>query len=585
MGLQVWLPLNGDLHNQGLKQIKVINNNTTFDSNGKIGQCCNIASGQYLGIDAANVNNNKYPYISIACWIYPTQSDSTERHVICCYESGGCGINLKNTKFGGQIYAGGYKSCYTPNTISLNTWYHVCMTYNGSKLCLYLNGEEVASVAASGPITYHNTCPWQIAGNPGATSFGSNNFIGKINDLRIYDHALSAKEVEEIAKGLVLHYKLDQPNDNILTQEILHTAPFASATTFVGDYEGYNDVISVRNNTLYQKTSSGKNDIFTGITWNGNVQYTLSGIWRDDRTDGKNSSMQFRFHYTDNTTTTIKSPQSKWGQWIPFKLTSTAGKSVDKITTTYGNAGDIYIANFKLEIGPDQTLFLGFTSNNIIYDSSGYNNDGTIIGSLEATTSSSRYSCATKFSNSSVIKVIENNWLSQGMKEMTINVWAKASTWPTTGRLFSCTETGGFNLEAGSSGYWRFSVHVYTNSAQSSTAYKYDNQEIQISALPVNEWVMITLIYDGTGTRSYINGELHHTYSNVSYGIHFNTNARLFLGCEASTANPSSPYFTGQMSDFRIYNTVLTAEQIKELYNTSMTIDNNGNIHARELVE
>ena len=99
MSLQIWLPFNGSLKNQGLKEVKIINNGTTFDVNGKIGQCCNIASGQYLGFDATNQNNHKYPYISIACWIYPTQSDSTERHVICCYESGGCGINLKNTKF------------------------------------------------------------------------------------------------------------------------------------------------------------------------------------------------------------------------------------------------------------------------------------------------------------------------------------------------------------------------------------------------------------------------------------------------------------------------------------------------------
>jgi hypothetical protein len=41
----------------------------------------------------------------------------------------------------------------------------------------------------------------------------------------------------------------------------------------------------------------------------------------------------------------------------------------------------------------------------------------------------------------------------------------------------------------------------------------------------------------------------------------------------------------GLLSDLRIYATPLTDAQIKELYDTSMTIDKSGNIYARELVE
>ena len=39
MSLQIWLPLNGDLHNQGLSNLTVTNNGATVNNSGKIGKC------------------------------------------------------------------------------------------------------------------------------------------------------------------------------------------------------------------------------------------------------------------------------------------------------------------------------------------------------------------------------------------------------------------------------------------------------------------------------------------------------------------------------------------------------------------
>ncbi|MDL2121942.1 MAG: LamG domain-containing protein, partial [Deltaproteobacteria bacterium] len=58
----------------------------------------------------------------------------------------------------------------------------------------YLNGTEVCTAQASGALSKTHY-PWQI----GANGKNNNYFKGLIDDVRIYDRALSAAEIEELA--------------------------------------------------------------------------------------------------------------------------------------------------------------------------------------------------------------------------------------------------------------------------------------------------------------------------------------------------------------------------------------------------
>src|SRR5262249_8731703 len=79
-----------------------------------------------------------------------------------------------------------------PSPLSANTWTHLTLTYNGSTLTLYRNGVAVATSTASGTLS-PNSGTLQI----GASQFGE-YFKGLIDEVRIYNKALSATEIQTI---------------------------------------------------------------------------------------------------------------------------------------------------------------------------------------------------------------------------------------------------------------------------------------------------------------------------------------------------------------------------------------------------
>lgn len=689
MALKIWLPLNGNLNNQGLSNITVVNHDsTTVNNTGKIGKCYEFnGTSNYLSMETSFGNLDEF---SFSFW---AKASSLE-HILQFKNDGQVMLQFSTTnsfQYRDTKHSSLTNITFTP--ITADTWTHYSFAYTKGSWFIYKNGIlDTSNTATTGaqsiPITIINI-------GARTTTSGPSYYTGLIDDVRIYDHCLSAKEVKEISQGLVLHYKLNNSySANLITNGFgeLETenwsAPNRSSTTDLPENSTAKRSFYGSNSTLtltpiepnhsytiscYVKAGSGATSTYAypsifPYDADGNFineqnsragfRYpnTLTTLAQDlnpgdtviyatdlsnwDASSGHYGNYCAIFNYvdkhgyvypdmvytrnipafasgtvaktnlnkTENTITLLSAysgPKRLAGTsicqsygggtyWYPFPTIKTAdisdwtfktrtfipkneGRlSVAKYIRWGIPTADIYVAENKLI---DNTWY-----SEKIADSSGFNNDG-IYYNITTNTNTARYNKVIALNGTnSYIKVTDNNWLTQGMEALTINLWAKSSAW-TGSHIFSCTQTGGFNTEGGNSGYLRFPIHVYTNAAKTSYAYKYDSKELQISALSNTDWNMITWVYTTAGTKTYINGKLHHTYNNTSYGIHFNTNARLFFGCEADTANPTTPYFNGSFSDIRLYTTALSAEDILDLYHTSANIDNFGNLHTFELNE
>lgn len=82
-----------------------------------------------------------------------------------------------------------------------NSWNFVAFTYDGATIRNYINGVQVASAAATGYINHTTTTPFCIGAEPNATTCSSEYYLGSIDDVRVYDRALSSTEITQLYTG------------------------------------------------------------------------------------------------------------------------------------------------------------------------------------------------------------------------------------------------------------------------------------------------------------------------------------------------------------------------------------------------
>ena len=101
----------------------------------------------------------------------------------------------------------------------------------------------------------------------------------------------------------------------------------------------------------------------------------------------------------------------------------------------------------------------------------------------------------------------------------------------------------------------------------------------QVTVPSVNEWHHYVMTGNGSKCYVYKDGVLWaeaKTYKSIS-------GTSIYINGWSSTTDYSNSNL--DISDFRVYATALSADDVLELYHTSASIDNKGNVHAYEVVE
>ena len=78
-----------------------------------------------------------------------------------------------------------------PSAIAVNTWTHLALTFDGATLRMFVNGAQVSTRAVTGAAVVTSRA-LRIGGN----SVWGEYFRGVIDEVRIYNRALAAAEIQ-----------------------------------------------------------------------------------------------------------------------------------------------------------------------------------------------------------------------------------------------------------------------------------------------------------------------------------------------------------------------------------------------------
>lgn len=360
MALQIWLPFttnNGTtnpLHNQGLisgweLSIGGIfrNANLLERVTGRPGKldnsCCSLSAGAYL-LGPSITSDMK----SATAWIMLTNSDA--QVVFADYKSK-LAFGIYNSYLVCSCADTNFKTCYNASIIIpyINKWMHIAVVKTDSKFELYINGELMSPISTLDTWSTNMSDRFTI----GARSNGTTTSNMFIQDFRLYDNVLSAKQVKDISRGLMLHYQLTGPKITSQYDHTFYTEPDGTVWTRI-----------FHHNNPGGGVFSSTDSFASGVYKDANRWYDIEGILKFSNSSGFIIDHGYEFMIKQKTTSSAQEVKYRWLQYnnpLFADWNDVQPNYITRITTdgyTDGSYGGLY-----LNTGSQSTRFIIANSN------------------------------------------------------------------------------------------------------------------------------------------------------------------------------------------------------------------------------
>ncbi|MBR9676849.1 hypothetical protein GOV04_01805, partial [Candidatus Woesearchaeota archaeon] len=165
---------------------------------GRFGKAYNYSSSSSTYFVVKNNSNiNLNGNITVATWYYPMSVGSGELdHVVSKWGSYALRLGSSSSAYPGFIFSlwdSSEINAYTGTEPSMNQWYHVVGTYDGSAMKLYVNGVlEDTNTTPDGLTSYDTSNLYLGEYEGGQTTYRAN---GLIDEVAIWNRSLNASEI------------------------------------------------------------------------------------------------------------------------------------------------------------------------------------------------------------------------------------------------------------------------------------------------------------------------------------------------------------------------------------------------------